>query len=542
MLTSSFFFVVVIGAARGLSTKSDVVVVGAGIGGLSSAALLAKYGYSVTVLESHDRVGGAAHGFERSTKAGKFHFDSGPSLFSGCSSPSFNPLRQVLDAVEESVEWATYDEWRMYFGEGDEQMRVGSGDAVAFARELERLQTGSGEDFENLLKANANLASVVAAVPPIALRPDLSAALNVVDYGSFDPKSLLGFGIGMTKGISPSEPFSRLLQEARVAKSSLCYKWFDFLAFALSGLPVDETSAASVSFMMREFFSDGAVMDQPIGGSQAVADALSRAVRKRPGCSIHTKKHVVESIVENGRCVGVRCKDGSVFEASEAVVSNVPTWSDPTPPSAAKEKNAPMTPSFLHLHVGFTASDDDFKWNSTVHHITVQDWARPVEDRDNLVFVSVPSVLDTGAAPEGHHVLHAYLPATEPYELYENLDRKAYLELKESRAQVLWKAIEQFIPDIRERTVVSMVGTPLTHERFLRRPRGTYGPGYKAGQQAFPGHTSPHFRNLYHCGDSTFPGIGVPAVAGSGIAVANSIAPLAKHRKLLEEMRKRGQI
>eukprot|EP00966_Prymnesium_polylepis_P016316 376146-Prymnesium_polylepis.2 len=45
------------------SGTSDVVVIGSGIGGLSAAALLAKYGYSVTVCESHDRVGGAAHGF-----------------------------------------------------------------------------------------------------------------------------------------------------------------------------------------------------------------------------------------------------------------------------------------------------------------------------------------------------------------------------------------------------------------------------------------------------------------------------------------------
>ena len=65
------------------------------------------------VCESHDRIGGCAHGFTRRTKAGEFHFDSGPSLFSGCSEPSSNPLRQVLDAVGESPEWRQYDEWTM---------------------------------------------------------------------------------------------------------------------------------------------------------------------------------------------------------------------------------------------------------------------------------------------------------------------------------------------------------------------------------------------------------------------------------------------
>ncbi|HEY9661414.1 MAG TPA: FAD-dependent oxidoreductase, partial [Allocoleopsis sp.] len=45
--------------------ETDVVIIGSGIGGLSSAALLARYGFKVIVCESHTIAGGAAHGFER---------------------------------------------------------------------------------------------------------------------------------------------------------------------------------------------------------------------------------------------------------------------------------------------------------------------------------------------------------------------------------------------------------------------------------------------------------------------------------------------
>jgi hypothetical protein len=70
----------------------DVVVIGAGIGGLCCAALLAKYGYKVVVCESHDIAGGAGHAFVRQG----FHFDSGPSFHAGLSiKPSINPLKQV---------------------------------------------------------------------------------------------------------------------------------------------------------------------------------------------------------------------------------------------------------------------------------------------------------------------------------------------------------------------------------------------------------------------------------------------------------------
>src|SRR6476469_5102916 len=69
-------------------TDTEIIVIGSGIGGLTCAAMLARYGFDVIVCESHSIAGGAAHGFER----GGFSFDSGPSLYSGLSySPSANP-------------------------------------------------------------------------------------------------------------------------------------------------------------------------------------------------------------------------------------------------------------------------------------------------------------------------------------------------------------------------------------------------------------------------------------------------------------------
>ncbi|KAF3789907.1 Prolycopene isomerase 2 [Nymphaea thermarum] len=96
--------------------EADVVVIGSGIGGLCCAGLLAKYGQDVLVLESHDLPGGAAHSFE----VKGFKFDSGPSLFSGFQSRGLqaNPLAQVLDALDESVQCASYNSWMVYVPEG----------------------------------------------------------------------------------------------------------------------------------------------------------------------------------------------------------------------------------------------------------------------------------------------------------------------------------------------------------------------------------------------------------------------------------------
>eukprot|EP00252_Welwitschia_mirabilis_P015750 TRINITY_DN3491_c0_g1_i5.p1 TRINITY_DN3491_c0_g1~~TRINITY_DN3491_c0_g1_i5.p1 ORF type:complete len:107 (-),score=24.66 TRINITY_DN3491_c0_g1_i5:84-404(-) len=102
---------------------------------------------------------------------------------------------------------------------------------------------------------------------------------------------------------------------------------------------------------------------------------------------------------------------------------------------------------------------------------------------------------------------------------------------------VLWRAIERVLGRgfSRDSCDVKLVGTPLTHQRFLRRDRGTYGPAIHAGEETFPGHKSP-IQRLYCCGDSTFPGIGVPAVAASGAIIADSLVSVAEHTKLLDAL------
>ncbi len=101
--------------------------------------------------------------------------------------------------------------------------------------------------------------------------------------------------------------------------------------------------------------------------------------------------------------------------------------------------------------------------------------------------------------------------------------------------QVLWRAVEKALgPGFsREKCEVKLVGTPLTHECFLRRNRGTYGPAIRAGKGLFPMPSTP-VDGLFCCGDSVFPGIGIPAVAASGLVTANSLASVSQHSKLLD--------
>jgi len=198
----------------------------------------------------------------------------------------------------------------------------------------------------------------------------------------------------------------------------------------------------------------------------------------------------------------------------------------------------PAANSFMHLHVGFDASGLDLK-ALQAHYVCIHDWQRGVGAEENAVLMSIPSVEDDSLAPAGCGVLHAYTPATEPWERWASVRRgsKEYDELKAERAEFLWKEVERVIPDIRQRAKVALVGTPLTHQRFLNRHRGSYGPALAAGEATFPGPASP-LDGLVLCGDSCFPGIGVPAVAASGLLAANAtgLGTLGPQMDLLRRM------
>lgn len=283
-------------------------------------------------------------------------------------------------------------------------------------------------------------------------------------------------------------------------------------------------------------------LDYPHGGSGALVNALRRGLERRGG-QLRRNAHVEEILVQHHRAVGVRLRGGGEIRARRAVVSNAVIWDtlkllpEQFVPRQYRELGAamPTCPSFMHLHLGIDAAG--LPPNLACHHLVVNDWERGITAPQNVVAISIPSLLDPSLAPPGKHTIHVYTPATEPYEIWEGLDPRsdAYRNKKEQRAEVMWQALERLIPDVRSRCDVTLIGTPLTHARFLRRYRGTYGPAIAAGQGKFPGTRTP-ITGLLCCGDSSFPGIGLPAVAASGTIAANTLATVPQHLAMLNDI------
>jgi phytoene dehydrogenase-like protein len=333
----------------------------------------------------------------------------------------------------------------------------------------------------------------------------------------------------------------------------------------LQGLPASGTMNAVMAYMLADWYRPGVVLDFPKGGSSSIVDALVRGVRKN-GSKVCLNASVEEILVENDKVIGVKLADGKIIKVRQAVVSNADPYITNKLLSKARNEGKihdkataymdslintdestggiPDLKSFIHIHAGIDASylPTEASADFPAQWAVVRDWDAPegVESPRNLVLCSMPSLIDPSLAPEGKHVIHAYVPATEPYEWWEGMDRnsKEYKKKKEEAADFLWSAIEEYVPDARNRAVPGTVqiGTPLTHERFLRRSRGAYGPRAEAGKSTLPGHKTP-LEGLHLTGDYTFPGIGIPATAASGAIAANNLISVGQHYGMLDKIR-----
>ena len=536
-----------------IPTTTDVIVIGSGLAGLSCAALLSHNDVNTLVLESHDTIGGAAHGWTRKG----FHFESGPSLYSGFSiDKSPNPLKNIFQIIEEEPEWITYDRWGTVLPNGVKfAAKIGPeefGDVLD-----EHGGEGAREEFEALMKRMGPLSDAAQALTSMALREDAGAVITLARY----PRELFDT---LKQGQALNDPFKLIMDEMEI-KNDFVKNWLDMLCFLLQGLPAAGTMNAVMAYMLADWYRPGVTLDFPKGGSGAIADALSRGVEKKKGGRVCVNAHVEEILVENGKTSGVKLSDGSIIKATKAVVSNADPFitkkllskaidagetseefiahMDKLTNVEGDKGGIPNLKSFIHIHAGIDATglpplpSADFPAQWAV----VRDWDAPegVESPRNIVLCSMPSLIDPDLAPEGKHVLHAYVPATEPYEWWSDMDRKSdeYKKKKEEAADFLWSAIEEYVPNARDRAIPGTVqiGTPLTHERFLRRSNGAYGPRVEAGKHTLPGHKTP-LEGLLLCGDYTFPGIGVPATAASGAITANNLLSVQQHWGMLDKI------
>jgi phytoene dehydrogenase-like protein len=514
---------------------ADAVVVGSGINSLACAALLARGGWSVRVLEREDELGGCIRTSEL-TEPGYLH-----DVFS-----AWHPL-WVGGAAHAEL-----------------------GDELA-ARGLEYLNTDHPTaTLTPDREATFLLRSTEANVSELG--PEWAGAVE-----SFLPNADLAFGVLGTElwsrsGLSLGAKAYRRLGRRRLAEfgaevvlSSRDWLTTTFRSEGAHGLLAPWVlhtglgpDAAASGFMTRviAFAIEAGGMPVPRGGGARLVDALVRLIRDHGGVC-ETGRDVERVLVKSGRATGVRLVGGDTVGAERAVICNVtPTQLygrllDPVDvPAGVAEAARRFRFGRCDMQIHFALSEpprwegDERLGKTAIVHLTpgLDGVSRAVNEADRgllpteaTVVVGQPLAVDDSRAPAGKGILWIQLQEL-PWQVKGDAageldvgDGTWNESLRERYADRIQARIARHVPNLESSILRRVVLSPADLQKAnINLERGDPYSGSLALDQNFlwrpfarqPGHRT-GVDGLFHIGASTWPGPGLGA--GSGTLVAKAL-------------------
>lgn len=488
----------------------DVIVIGSGIGGLVTATQLAAKGAKVLVLERYLIPGGSAGYFEREG----YRFDVGASMIFGFGNEgTTNLLTKALDAVNVSLETIPDQVQIHYHLPEDLDLKVHR-DYEKFLQELTERFPQEKRGIRQFYDECWKVFNCLNAMELLSLEEPRYLTRVFFQH----PLACLGLVKYLPQ--NAGDIARRYIHDPQLLKfiDMECYCW--------SVVPADKTPMINAGMVFSDRHYGG--INYPKGGVGQIAQKLVEGLEKAGG-QIHYAARVRDILIEEGKAVGVRLATGEKYRAKR-VISNATRWDTfekLLPPEQMPEREKKWkqryqkSPSFLSLHLGVEAKV--LPPHTECHHILLEEWDK-MEEAEGTIFVSIPTLLEPGLAPEGYHIVHTFTPTW--IEDWHGLSAKEYDEKKEEAAGRIIERLEAIFPGLDAGLDYMEVGTARSHRRFLGREDGTYGPiprrklmgllGMPFNRTSIPG--------LYCVGDSTFPGQGLNAVAFSGFACAHRVA------------------
>lgn len=487
--------------------KYDVIVIGAGLSGLTAAALLAKRGLKVAAIDRNDMPGGSCGIFRR----GEATFDYGSSMLYGWGDAGFNPHRFVMNCLEEPIDIIKHD--LLY-------CVVYEGRRIRFWADLDRFAAELGEVFptekEHILRFYRDLGVIyrhVMVETPTYASPDET-----------DPKqglkSLLKHPISYFRFLSYLNMSAETLLK-RYFRDPAIFRFFDKLTSTYCYTTVKETPAILAAVMFVDNHIGGSYY--PAGSTLFLPGKLEKAIEENGGTMI-LRKEVVKIVFRDGRPAGVALDDGSMLEADDIVHSGsvwnlygklVRDHADPKRIAWAENLESTYPSVMLYTLVDATA----IPAGTLPVEMLV---GNPERIDESEVTVYITSIDDRTVCPADAHIVMAIGPS---FERWDRSDRKAYQAMKAKEKARLLGVLERRFPGISEHVRYADVGTPATIERYVMKKGGAVaGPKQKLGQHMFRRlHIKSEWPTLFLCGESTIMGTGTPAVTTSGLSAANAI-------------------
>ena len=485
--------------------EKSVCVIGGGFGGLSAAALLAKKGFTVTLLEKNNSVGGRAQVWRQDG----FIFDMGPSWY--LMPEVFDDFFTYLDKERaDYYQLQKLDPYYRIFFSSDEIVDI-NGDLDRTKAIFDRFEPGGGERLQRYLDA-------ARYKYDIAMREFLYTEYRGIRQ--FLNRRIMLEGTRMNIFQSLDRFVGKYFTDRR-AKQILEYAMV-FLGASPNNAPAMYSLMSHVDLNLGVYF--------PIGGMAAMVDGF-RALAEDVGVNIVTDAEVQALDVSGGRIRAAETAKGA-YEA-DIFLSNADyqhTDQVLLPPHARSysprywEKRT-MAPTMFIIYLGLNR-----KVPELVHHNLY--FSDPWDDHFRQIFnqpgwpdapsyyVSCASFDDDLVAPEGHENIFFLVPVAP------GLD-----DTDDVRARYSEKILDHFEQligtTIRESILIQRI---FSHRDFIAEYNAfkgsALGVAHTLRQTAVfrPSHRSRKVSNLFYSGQYTHPGVGVPMTIISSQVIGKNIA------------------
>ena len=474
--------------------KKKVIIIGAGVGGMATANILAQAGYNVTVYERHETLGGRAG----ELKAQGFTFDTGPSwyLMPEVYEHYFNLFGET--AADYYTIKKMKPAYKVFFK--DETSITIQGDIKKDSESFEAVEKGSSEKLQSHIAKAERIYKI---------------ALKYFLYNTFTAKNKV-----INREVLRHTPLlaSKLLQPIHtyISKSFKSQKLQQILEYHMVFLGASPYKAPAMYQLMSYLdFKQGVYY--PKGGMYEVIKALKKQSDKL-GVVYQLKTNIDRITVEHGQATGIEMS--GKFKKADIVISNSDLYHTEQKMLDKRHRmysqkywsRRQAGPSALLMYLGVKGKLPELE-----HHnlYFVDTWKENFDSiygtktwpQDASIYLSKTSHTDN-TAPKNHETLFVLVPLPASLEIKNFKEEKTYIEN--------WlKTIEQVtgIPDLRKRIVYQEFRNPSYFgETFSSWNNTALGMSHTLRQSAFlrPGVKHKKVKNLYMVGAGVQPGIGVP--------------------------------
>jgi all-trans-retinol 13,14-reductase len=447
-----------------LAPKYDAIVIGSGMGGLTTAALLSEVGWRVCVLEQHYTAGGYTHSYERNG----YEWDVGLHYIGDVGAPT--RTRKLFDFLSDGkLQWAPMD---------DEYDRFYVGDHVYSAR------AGKTGFRENLVRQFPDEESAIDAY--MELLKQVGGALSMFGMGRVMKPWMRAMAAPLLKWKTPEVMFQKTydvlsaLTDNQDLIAVICGQWGDM------GVPPKQSPFMVHAMIARHYLYGGFY---PVGGSWKIADSIIPKIQSGGG-EVFTYAHVEKILVDDDEVRGVSMSDGHEIDCpvviSSAGVDN--TFNRLLPDAVAtstgyKRSLENVRPSVGHLclYIGLQKTAEELDLPKTNFWIyphndydkALADFVESDEAPFPVVYISFPSAKDPDYLNRHPGTTTIEIVAPAPYGLFKEWKGSTwgqrgedYDALKDSLSRRLLAHLYDKLPQLEGEIDYYELSTPLSTEWF----------------------------------------------------------------------------